>query len=102
MKHHERQLPESLAGTFGGNVGRCARTGSDALLHGDAAISRAVKSQHPPVVLDIGSVIVTTPGKGGSNMIAGPWHFSFSMPFHHVHYDSMPNPIQGGETPVSH
>jgi hypothetical protein len=55
------------------------------------------------LTLDIGSVIVTTPGQStqGSSLLAGPWHFSFTVPFHHVNNSQIPSPIQGGSTPVA-
>jgi hypothetical protein len=45
--------------------------------------------------LDIGNVIVSEVGKGATTTITGPWHFVFTVPFHHENNSHIVAPIVG-------
>jgi len=47
------------------------------------------------LTLNIGEMIVTQAGKSESTTITGPWHFSFTVPFHHENNTHLPDPIHG-------
>lgn len=45
---------------------------------------------------DVPKLLVVQPGVNKIPTIKGSWHFTFTVPFHHVNNQQIPNPIHGG------
>ncbi len=47
------------------------------------------------LTLNVGEVIVTKMGETTNSTISGPWHFVFTVPFHHENNKHIANPLHG-------
>lgn len=47
------------------------------------------------LTLNVGNMMVVTKGQGTTTMLAGTWHFVFTVPFHHMNNAQVPSPIHG-------